>query len=275
MSITETSADVVQPDQGQGDGGQTSTQPYAEYLGRVPEEVRADIEPIFKDWNSSVNSRFEQHADYRKQWEPFEQAGLNQYDPAQLSQFLQQLSDPEQARAWVNQTYPQQQPAPEPQQQDFGTYDQYDPNAQFNQRFDQLTQTIEQMQQRWQEAEQQRYEQAVNSTIEAAVAKLEAEHGKTLPQGVTMAQIIETFGGKHAVPGADPNEVVQKAWSEYDQLRNLERAAALQSKVDQPNPAVSGGEADLTPPPMPKGRVDALREAEKQARAMVHADLNG
>src|ERR1035437_4068795 len=63
--------EVVQPPEGQGD--QSNSSPYAEYLVRLPEEVRGDVEPVFRDWDAQTTRKFQDAAEYRKQWEPLEQ----------------------------------------------------------------------------------------------------------------------------------------------------------------------------------------------------------
>jgi hypothetical protein len=253
--------------------GATGTQPYAEFLNRVPEEVRGQVEPVFADWNRSVNGRFEEAANYRKQWEPYEQAGLNQYDPQALAQHLQMLQDAEATRQWYEANYPQQtQQQPQEQQPEFQAFDQYDPSAQFKQLLTPLEQRLEQLTQQWEQQQQRQHEQAIESALEAEVARLEAEHGKSLPEGVKMADVIERYGNRYAVPGADPVQVAQKAWSDYQTWANALAAAALQQKVDnQPAPAVSGGEADLAPA-APKGLKEAERIAREQIKETIRAN---
>src|ERR1035437_4782758 len=75
--------EVVQPPEGQGD--QSNSSPYAEYLDRLPEEVRGDVEPVFRDWDAQTTRKFQDAAKYRKQWEPLEQTGVSQRDPAKCS----------------------------------------------------------------------------------------------------------------------------------------------------------------------------------------------
>lgn len=274
MSVTDPSADGVQPEPGQGDGGTSGGQPYADYLNRLPEEVRGDVEPVFKDWNSNVNSRFEEHATYRKQWEPYEQLGLNQRDPEQVSWALQVAEaaqqNPQALREWLDQTYGPAQAQPEQQPQDPATFDPYDPNAQFesllSQRLGPLQQQLEQFSQWQQNLEQQQHVQHIDQQLNTAIEKLSAEHGSSLPAGVEMSDVIERFGNRYATPGADPGQVVASAWRDYQAWSNSISTAALQSKVDQPGPAVAGGTADLTPE-QPRNLREANALAMQQFRA--------
>lgn len=267
MSYTEPSADAGQPDQGQA-ADATPSVPYQEYLDRVPEEVRGDIAPIFHDWNSGINRRFEEHATYRKQWEPYEQKGLSQYPAETLEWAVQTLQNPQQAREWLDQQYgPAAQPEPQAApQESYGEF--VDPTQQFDQKLDPILQRLEKFEQRWQEQERQQQEARIQSEVDAEIAKLKELHGNTLPEKVRedFSNLIETFGSRHAVPGASPAQIVAKAWADVQALANQFGTAALQQKVDQPQTPVTGGEADLTPDE-PKTLAEARKIALEQLRS--------
>lgn len=81
----------VQPE-GQGVDGVTETGLYD--LSTVPEEQREFIAPILKDIERNANARFQQHADHRATWAPYEELGVNELDPEGLGallEFAQQL----------------------------------------------------------------------------------------------------------------------------------------------------------------------------------------
>lgn len=80
-----TTEDGVQPE-GQG---AASGSPYGEYLSRIPEEQRGVVEPVFKDWDANVTRRFQEASEFRRQWEPYGDLGLTEYDPGYLQQLLQ------------------------------------------------------------------------------------------------------------------------------------------------------------------------------------------
>lgn len=275
MSYTEPQADEGQPT-GQADGGETGGQPYADYLNRVPEEVRGDIEPVFADWNRNVNSQFEQHASYRKQWEPYESTGIRDQTPEQIQWALQVANaaqnDPASLRAWLDENHPAPaDPAPAQPQQEFGTYDQYDPNAQFKQMLEPIQQQMQQMNDRWQEFQNQTALERLSATLEAEIAAAkQSEAARALPADVlkNFEGYMETFGMQHASAGSDPKQVVAKAFADLQALGNQFGTAALQQKVDQPAPAVSGDVADGS-----VETVKGLREANKIAAQQIRATL--
>ena len=279
MSYTEPAADEGQP-AGQADEG-TGGQPYADYLTRVPEEVRGDIEPIFKDWNSSVNKRFEEHAQYRKEWEPYE--SVRSHQPEAVGEALQlyqlAVNDPKAFQEWFNDYASQRGLTPAQAAQELAqeetTFDQYDPNAQFKQMLDQsvgpLQKQFEQFMQKQQQIEQQQLEQSIQSQIDQEITKLQ-EEAKNLPAKVReqIPDIIERFGSRYATqPGVTPDQVVRKAWADFEALSNQLRTGALQEKVDQPEPALAGDVADGAPP-----QIKTLAEANKIALQQMRANRN-
>lgn len=255
-----------QPSEGQAGTGAPDV-PYQEYLNRVPEEVRGDIAPIFHDWNSAANRRFEEHAQYRKQWEPWEQAGLNQYQPQDVQGALELLNDPQRLREWADQTYGPAQAQQQPQQPQDPYQELYqDPVQQLDERLKPILDRIEQFDQRWQQMEQQQQQAHVASVIESEIAKLREQHGSSLPEKVDLDDIIHRFSQPHLQPGADPAQVVQNAWQDFQALQNQLSTHAIQQKVDQPRTPVTGGEADLS-----VEKPKSLAEANKAALEMIRA----
>jgi hypothetical protein len=96
-----TQADDVQPDSGQGVAAPEQTQVQPEGQGQgdattglydlssVDERYRADVERIAKDIDRNAQAKFREAADYRKQWQPFEDLGLTDQDPAQIRQMIE------------------------------------------------------------------------------------------------------------------------------------------------------------------------------------------
>lgn len=93
-------SDVVQPgSEGQGDSDVGSFFD----LSNVPEDYQPHLEPILKEVQKNVDGKFREHADYRKQWEPYDELGLTEYDPEsvqKLLQFAELIEDQDQFRQW-------------------------------------------------------------------------------------------------------------------------------------------------------------------------------
>lgn len=73
-------------------------------LESIPEEIRAQVEPVFKEWEGNVTREFQKRAEAAQQWEPFAEMGLNEYDPesvAKLIAFGEIASDEDLFKEWV------------------------------------------------------------------------------------------------------------------------------------------------------------------------------
>jgi hypothetical protein len=263
--------EVVQPeDVGQGDGGQGGT-PYDEYLSRIPEEVRGDVEPVFKDWDKNVTQRFQEASQYRQTWEPYEQAGINQFAPEQVQlglQFVQALDNPQAIKEWYDQ-YAQQNGLIDQQaeQQAAPSFDEYgvygDPSAQ---QLEQLLKTqlgpIQQQLEafgQWREAQEfAAREQEALRMIEGQIEELKTKHGDEFNEKAVeqlVAQYIET----------DPVNAVNRAWADYQALVNQISQSVVKSKVSAPPAAESGGVPDVNPEEI-KTLADANRIAKERLR---------
>lgn len=272
MSFTEPTADAGQPAEGQA--AEAPSQPYADYLNRVPEEVRGDIQPIFHDWNSQVNRQFEEHANYRKQWEPYESIGLNQHQPDQV-QWAMQVAEAAQNNPQALREYLDQQHGPvqvEQPQQNLDEFAYQDPQQQWQ---DQLAQQLKPLQEQlqqfsdWRTAlEQQAHQAQIEQAISTEVERLKQENASSLPKHVleNFDNLVSTFAERHAEAG-DPRQAVQKGWADLQTLLNQTKTDALQAKLDQPAPSLEGGVADLAPD-QPK----TLREAQAIALQQMRAN---
>jgi hypothetical protein len=91
----------------QGEEGTDQTEPQGfvdKYLSQVPEDYHPHIRPYLEDVERNTNSKFQEHADYRKQWAPYETLGVNEVDPEvleQLMEFGEIASDEDSLKEWI------------------------------------------------------------------------------------------------------------------------------------------------------------------------------
>ena len=72
-------------------------------LSGVPDGVRSQVEALLKEYDGNVTRKFQEAAEFRKQWEPYSERGLNDVDPSELSDLLafrEIASDPESFAEW-------------------------------------------------------------------------------------------------------------------------------------------------------------------------------
>lgn len=270
---TDLEPDVVQPeDAGQGDGGHDA--PYAEYLNRIPEEVREEVEPVFKDWDANVTRRFQEHSEYRREWEPYEQTGINRLSPEEtqwLVQFRQALEDPQQIKQWY-EGYAEQagivpeQAAQEPTgQQASTTFDEfgagYDPQqlqSLLDQRFSPLAQQLQQLTERFEHQDYQTRVAEAERYVQGQIEELKAKHPDEFNE-----EAIEKLVTNYI--DSDPVHAVERAFADWQKIRAQIERDTLQGKADSRSSGESGGTADAMPE-MPKTLKEAAEIAKQRIR---------
>lgn len=236
----------VQPEDGQGQESQDA--PYSEYLNRIPEELRGDVEPIFREWDANVTRMRQDDVAQRQSWQPYEQIGVNKFSPEDVQwalQFRQAVEDPQAIKEWY-ESYARDQGLiqQQPQEQESFSYDEYDPNAQMQKLLQEqlgpISQQLEQLSSWRQQQESARAEAEAEQYIDQQIADLRSKHGDEVKR-----ELLDGFVAKYIE--SDPQNAVPRAWADYEALRNQIQKETLQSKVDAPAPAESGGVPNSVP----------------------------
>lgn len=190
MSDAQTqAADGAEGVQGSEDTGGL----YDAHLQNIPEEHREHVLPALQSLSKDFDQRFRDAADYRKQWEPYEQLGLNQYDPNELGQLIQWSqqvgNDPQALAEWVqhlvsqgvldpNALNPQAQSPYEGLDQQQGQQDGFE-----DPRVAMLEQQLQELSQWRQQQEQQATEQQIIQDAHRQFSQIESELGRGLTEG--------------------------------------------------------------------------------------------
>lgn len=253
MSFTD--PDGVQPDPGQGAGGNDA--PYAEYLNRIPEEYRGDVEPIFKEWDGNVTKRFQEHSERLRQWEPYQQVGIDQYDPqslASLIEFGRMASDPDAYRQWLQAEAERAGLLGQSEPDDEFEDDLLDPSVTsfFERAMSPYLQKMEAIEAKLQAQETHQQTQAREAMWNRQFEELTSEHGEL------DRDIIQTFAAKYA---DDPENAIKRGFEDFQRMRAQIEQQVLRGKLNQP-PSPSG-----QPGVAPQGdRPRTLEEAQKALR---------
>lgn len=289
MSFTDPSVEPVQPDPGQGGDDSAGDPPYAEFLNRVPEQLRGEVEPVFRDWDARTTQRFQEASDFRRQWEPYQETGVNRYDPNSVEWALQffeaQQTNPEAVKAWY-ESYAQEhgltvaeaaaEQAQQQQQQSYQSYDEFGAAADtqalesaLKAQIGPLQSQIESLTRFQQQAEQQQREAEAERFLASQVAELRDKHpdafADTGPYGAE--QMIGRLQEQYI--NTDPLNAVPRAFADYQAIVGQIERNALQSKVNPPSAALAGGAAN--------GAVEApktLGEARERANAFLAQSLS-
>lgn len=228
-------------------------------LSTVPDEYREHVAQIAKQIDGNVTRKFQEAAEYRKQWEPLEQLGIKDVpveDLEALLQFNGILDDEEQFDAWLRATA-QQRGILDADDDDYEDDDEQDPEPQQinDPRLDAIYQDYEARQQ------EQRVAQ-VEQEIKGAFEDLHKKYGD-FPEE-TVARLALSEEGTVA-------EQLAAAVETYQQIVNGSQKALLDKKADQPDPPEQGGRAAAAQPALSFSD-PALRE---QAKQRLHQTLNG
>ena len=248
--------DAVQPE-GQGGVGTGGDPPYAEYLSRIPEDARDDIEPIFKEWDQNVSKKFQDHAEFKRQWEPFKDTGISQYGPEQVSwaaQFLEALDKPELIQGWFENyakenglTLAEAQAQVEEATDDYGFQD---PAQQYEklleERLSPLMKKLEEYDGRFQQQTQAQANAEAGRYIETQISALEKEHNEGNKFDDETRELVDLFAAKYIE--SDAMNAVPRGYADLQHLLNNQEKKALQGKLNQPPPAEGGGVPDVAPP---------------------------
>jgi len=258
--------DDAQPAEGQGDDGGGA--PYAEYLEAVPEQFREQVEPAFKKWDADVNKKFQDHAEYRKAWSPYEEAGINEYEPGLIQEVLQTAQDPMAYLSWVHEQSPElAQNAWEQYGEANGLFDSGEDEEESGGGEDfeaalaeQIEQRLSPIEQRFQEQDERERQQEAQSLVDAEFQALREEHGEAFDEDkeeATRAFARMIFESSEI----DFKDAIRQGWERVQKLGVDAERGLVDDKLSQPNTPETGGRPNTGAKP-----VTDFAEAEKLAR---------
>jgi hypothetical protein len=278
VSFTDPSAGV-EPE-GQGDEG-AGNPAYAEYLTRIPEEARGAAEEAFRDWDARTTQRFQEAAELRKTWEPYQEAGVNRYDPAAVQWALSFMeasqANPQAVKDWY-ETYAKENglqsaapPAPTaeyPVPDEFGGYQDQGLETALKSALEPIQTQLEGLTRFREQAEAQQAEADAKQFIDGQLAELRDKHPDSFKDtGPYGAEQMVNRLLPHYID-TDPLNAVPRAFADYQAIVGQIEKNALQPKVDAAPPPVGGGAINGAPE-----EVKTLGDASERARAFLAQTL--
>jgi hypothetical protein len=219
--------------------------PYAEYLERLPEEVRGQVEPVFKEWDGNVTKRFQENAAATARWKPYEDLGVHEIPVAEmewLTNFRAAQANPQAIAAWFEEYAKANGLTPAEEQQITG-----DPEiaaliqAELERALGPVSQQLGELSGWRAQQEEQVRLQAATTHIEGQLASLKEKHGD-FPR-----EIVEKFIPQYM---NDPEHAVERAHADYLALVGQIEKQTLTQKLGQAPGAESGGAAATAPEPI-------------------------
>lgn len=221
-------------------------------LSGVPDAVRDAVMPLLKEYEGNVTKKFQEAAEFRKQWEPYGELGINDVQPDELQELLafrQIAQDPEQFREWHQAVAEElgfnQDPGetPESGEPDFKSL--------IAEALDERLGPIEQAYQSQQESTAlQQAETFINTKLD----ELAAEHGEFDRDAV--CQLALAYDNQP--------DALERAHKDYSRLIGAAEKNLLDGKLNQPETPQQGGQ-----PPSSVPQVKTFEQAKAAARQMV------
>lgn len=225
-------------------GTETADSGYAQYLDSVPPEIREQVEPLFKEFDGNVTKRFQEHAEYRKAWEPYEELGLKDVDPEsvrQLLEFAQFAQNPEQFDQWLKAAA-EERGLFSNGNEELGLEEVEDLSPEKVQELiaEQVAERLNPIQEKLQAQEQERLEQEASKEITSKLEGIRKDN-PNLPEGAE--DVIIRLAYSYADEDGDP---VAKGFEEYKTLIGQGEKGLFDQKSSQPQPPEGPGAASTS-----------------------------
>jgi hypothetical protein len=247
------------PAQPEGQGGEEANGTGLYDLASAPEEYRPFLEAELKKMEGNATRKFQEAAEFRKQWEPYAELNLQDVPPEELQGLLQlrELANDEQAfDAWLTDVAKARgildgEPAEEEDDDDDDDLDLAELVS--KQVQEALAPVMQQLQSQQQEqlvsSESQAVEQELNELLEAQGLQLEDDDRQAI------------FALAAQVPDEEIDTAVQKGLQAFLRIRGGAQRDLVQSKATQPSGAMEGSTPNTKP-----DEIKSFDAAKKAAR---------
>lgn len=250
--------DDVQPAEGQG-GGDGDSGLYD--LDSVTPEVREVLEPHLKAIEGNATKKFQEAAAYRKQWEPFEELGIQDTDPQalqQLLQFAEMANDPEQFKAWVSERAQELELLDSPDLSDQDLLDEDLTQEKVEELISQKMAEFQQSQEQKTQAqqEQQALEEQAAQQITSALEQIRKDN-PNLPEEADDAIVRLAY----SYAEDDPQNAIERGFEDYKSMTGQAEKGLFAQKSGQPAPPEGPGAPATSPDAITSFGDPKLKEA--------------
>lgn len=245
-------------------------------IENIPQQYRADVEPLLKGWNDNVNQHVSKVNSELEGWKPYQELGLRDIEPEQVAglvQFYQMVAnaedDPSQLQAWWNNLGEQMEffnSEEDGEVDDFG--DEVESEGLTAEDVmgivqEAISPLIDERQQEQQSQGEQQAEKIMNDEY----AKIKADNpGLELDEETESA--IATFAMKHPAPSGS----ILKGFDEYKAFVEKTQGNLFNKVESAPKPGEGPGIPNTNPPKIQgfegnNGATAAVKRALENAAA--------
>lgn len=238
--------DAVQPAEGQGDAQATDSGLYD--LDSVAPEIKDQLVPHLKKIEGNATKKFQEAADYRKQWEPYEQIGLKDIPPETVSEllaFLQTAQNPEQFKDWWKAAGEERGLFEQESDLDLEEVDDLSPEK----IQELIAQEIGPVKQQLEEQAQERAQKEAEAELGQAMDAIKGQNGDAFKENAEQVenavwQLAFAYSEDSSLSSA---EKVQKGFEDYKNLIGQGEAGLFKQKDNQPKPPEGPGGTSTAP----------------------------
>lgn len=250
---------------------------YQEVLNAIPEQLRGDVEPHLKKWSSGVNERFMEAAEFRKTWEPYQELGLTDFQPEQVSEllkFAQFAQDEERFNDWLLREAearellePDELPGggPEGEPGDAGGLTLDGIKEVFSSMLDERLGPI---QERFSSMDEQERISEAGKAIDTKLSELKTQHGKGMSDeewGAVQQRVLKlALSHVDEKTGLLSPESIDRAFADYQEIVSGAEQGLFRQKAEQPSTPERGGRPATAAEP-----ITSFAEASKAALEMA------
>jgi hypothetical protein len=218
-------------------------------LSSVPDELKPHVEEHLKQMEANATRKFQEFAEQRKAWEPYEELGINELDPAalkQLLQFAELAQDEDRFKEWWEEVGERMELFEDGSggELDFSnenfSEDELTPESIKAMIAEGVSEAVKPIQESLTQGEQERLEQEAMSEVTGVLDGLKEEHGADLDTDAIL-QLA------YAYVDEDPDNAVQKGFEDFQRIVGAGQASLLKKKADDPARVEGPGSADTTP----------------------------
>jgi hypothetical protein len=237
-------------------------------LSSVPEELKPYAENLLSQVNSNVERKFNEAADYRKQWEPYEGiegfSDLEPDDVRELVEFSQLASDPAKFEEWWTDIgerlgyFPEGQ-GPEGENGAAAQQGEGDePPAWAQGLMERLDGLESHVQQGTAAQQQQQLQQEASQWVDTELEKLGDLDDETKD---AVCRLAAGYTDEH---GAPTDDAIQKGYQDYLKLTGKAQGEIVDSKLTgQPQPGIESGSPDTSAEEFTNLNDEGLKAAAK------------
>ena len=228
--------------EGQGDSGEGLYD-----LSSVPEDLRPHVEAQLKAIDGNITRKFQSHAEEMRQWEPYEELGVNQIDPqslGQLLEFAELAQDQEAFGEWWHSVGERMGLLEgDDEGDDFDDLDFEDLSAEQIEQLvsEKVAETVNPIYETLEESERERAEQETLTEIQEQLDTLIGDADADRDAVLRLA---------YAYADDDPDNAIQNGWEDYKRLVGMGEAGLFAKKAGQPGPVEGPGSADTRATPI-------------------------